>query len=174
MRYAQSLARHHDVPLIPVLAWVPPGGDLADRRHPCAALRKVWREAAEERLQTALREAWGGIPLGLEVRPMVVRGDPGLALVQLASSPGDLLVIGAGRRGWWARMWHGRAGRYCLAHARCPVLAVPQPTAREMGLGCARWVRRRWELTLDQALRDWEDRGIAATRDGWPGLGEAG
>lgn len=174
LRYARGLARQHPVPLVAVLAWVPPGGDLAERRYPSAALRKVWREEAEKRLQTALREAWGGVPLDLEVRPAVVRGDARLVLVQMASSQDDLLVIGAGRRGWAARMWHGRVGRYCLAHARCPVLAVPQPTARDLGLGGARWVLRRRELTLEQALRDWEDRRIATAGDGSPGPGETG
>jgi Universal stress protein family len=37
LRYAQELARAHNATLIPVLAWVPPGGDLADRRSPCVA-----------------------------------------------------------------------------------------------------------------------------------------
>lgn len=36
LRYAEELARANDALLIPVLAWVPPGGDLADRRAPCA------------------------------------------------------------------------------------------------------------------------------------------
>jgi nucleotide-binding universal stress UspA family protein len=34
LRYAEELARAHDATLIPALAWVPPGGDLADRRAP--------------------------------------------------------------------------------------------------------------------------------------------
>jgi hypothetical protein len=43
LRYAQHLARDLDATLVPVLAWLPPGGDLADRRTPnarsCAASR---------------------------------------------------------------------------------------------------------------------------------------
>ena len=33
LRFAADLARDRDAPLIPVLAWLPPGGDLADRRQ---------------------------------------------------------------------------------------------------------------------------------------------
>jgi hypothetical protein len=73
-----------------------------------------------------------------------------------AGSAGDLLVIGAGRRGLLCRLWHGRVSRYCLAHATCPVLAVPAPaTPREMGLGRAVRRLRHRDLTLDEALRDW-------------------
>jgi hypothetical protein len=53
-------------------------------------------------------------------------------------------------------MLHGKVSRYCLWHARCPVLAVPPATARGMGLGPAGWVLRHRELTLDRALRDWD------------------
>ena len=38
LRYAEEMARASDALLIPVLAWVPPGGDLADRRAPCGYL----------------------------------------------------------------------------------------------------------------------------------------
>jgi nucleotide-binding universal stress UspA family protein len=34
LRYAQHLARDYDATLVPVLAWLPPCGDLADRRTP--------------------------------------------------------------------------------------------------------------------------------------------
>ena len=34
LRYAHHLARDFDAILVPVLAWLPPDGDLADRRTP--------------------------------------------------------------------------------------------------------------------------------------------
>ena len=34
LRYAQHLARDYHATLMPVLAWLQPGGDLADRRTP--------------------------------------------------------------------------------------------------------------------------------------------
>lgn len=42
LRYAQHLARDLDAALVPVLAWLPPDGDLADRRTPCEELRRLW------------------------------------------------------------------------------------------------------------------------------------
>ena len=41
LRLAASLAREGDATLVPVLAWLPPGGDLADRRFPSSYLRQV-------------------------------------------------------------------------------------------------------------------------------------
>jgi nucleotide-binding universal stress UspA family protein len=41
LRYATDEARRRDVPLLPVIAWVPPGGDLAERRHSSPYLRKI-------------------------------------------------------------------------------------------------------------------------------------
>jgi nucleotide-binding universal stress UspA family protein len=158
LRFAVDLARHSDgAELIPVLAWTPPGGELADRRAPCPLMRRIWREAAEQRLSDALDAAWAGTVTGLTVRPLVQRGEPGPVLVGAAGSEDDLLVVGAGRRGTLARVG-GRVSRYCVAHAVCPVFAVPPPEiAREAGRGLRAWAFRHRELTLDQALRDWDN-----------------
>jgi nucleotide-binding universal stress UspA family protein len=157
LRFALELARRNDVPLVAVLAWVPPGGDLAERRCPSVALRRVWAADAQKRLEDALGTACGGVPPNLDIKLVVIRGEPGPALVEVADSGDDLLVVGAGRRGALSRMWRGRVSRCCLSHARCPVLAVPHPaTAREMGLGPGGWAWRHRELTLDRVLRDWD------------------
>jgi nucleotide-binding universal stress UspA family protein len=127
LRYAQHLARDYDATVVPVLAWLPPGGDLADRRTPDEELRRLWAHDAHQRPQDTLNLAWGTPPAGLPVRPLVRRGQPGPVLAGAACRPGDLLVVGAGRRGALARTAGGRVSRYCLAHARCPVLALPPP-----------------------------------------------
>jgi nucleotide-binding universal stress UspA family protein len=124
---AAGEARLHAGMLVAVLAWHPPGGELTYRRAPCAQLLQVWREQATETLQTALADAFGGSPHDVVLEPVVVRGDAGPVLVALARWPGDLLVVGTGRRGHLTRLCHGAVSRYCLAHARCPVLAVPPP-----------------------------------------------
>jgi nucleotide-binding universal stress UspA family protein len=165
LRYALDLARRNDVPLRAAIAWIPPGGDLAERRCPSPALRRAWADAAGDRLTAALDAAWGSVPPDLDIQLVVIRGETGPALVHLADSGDDLLVVGAGRPGRLARMWHGRVSRYCLAHARCPVVAVPQPaTARQMGLSPARWALRHRELTLDQAMREWNAAESAKDR----------
>lgn len=156
LRYAHGLARRNDVRLTVVHAWVPPGGDLSERRYPSAYLRRMWTDAAWQRLGDALAAAWGGIASDLDITPVVIRGEPGPVLVDFADSGDDLLVIGAGRRGPLTWMWHGQVSRYCLSHARCPVLAVPPPAARELGLRRAGWALRHREITLDRALRDWD------------------
>ena len=125
VRYAAGVASAHQTPLVPVLAWQPPGGDLAERSHPSPALRDLWVEAASRRLQATLMAAFGGLPPDIPIRAQVVRGEPGRSLVEAATEPGDLLVIGTGRRLGISRLLHAGVSRYCLAHAACPVLAVP-------------------------------------------------
>jgi nucleotide-binding universal stress UspA family protein len=144
LRYAADEARERNVPLLAVTTWVPPGGEMAERRAPSAYLRKVWREAAWERLWAAFDDGLGGVPADLHVEPQAVRGEPGPALVEAASQPDDLLIIGTGRRAGMGRVLHRSVSRYCLAHARCPVLAVP-PSALmdEMSHGLRSWQLRR-------------------------------
>jgi nucleotide-binding universal stress UspA family protein len=155
LRYAENLARASGAVLMPVLAWTPPGGDLADRRCPCGYLRRIWAEDAAERLRDALGTAWGCIPDDLTVRPCVQRGEAGRVLADIASDRGDLLIVGAGHRGAVARTVYGRVSRYCLAHARCPVLAVPPAAlAHEIGPGPLRWAFWHRTLTTDRILRD--------------------
>jgi nucleotide-binding universal stress UspA family protein len=151
LRYAQRLARRDDAQLIAVHAWLPPGGDLADRRYPSPYMRKLWAEAAQQRLQDALELAWAGIPAGLAVQRVIVRGEPGPALVDVASDDDDLLVVGAGRRSRLTRIWRGRVSRYCLARARCPVMAVP-PAELPHRTRRRGWTLRRRELTVEQAM----------------------
>jgi nucleotide-binding universal stress UspA family protein len=125
LRWAAEEARERQVPLVTVIAWVPPGGDMAERSHPSPYLRGVWRDAARERLMAAFEAGLGGVPSDVPVEPCVARGDTGPVLVDIADEPGDLLVIGTGRRSLVGRALHKSVGRYCLAHAKCPVLAVP-------------------------------------------------
>jgi nucleotide-binding universal stress UspA family protein len=151
LRYAAALARGQEAALIPVLAWVPPGGDLADRRRPSPYLRRIWEEDAWRDLHDALDAALGGLPDDVATEPTVVRGEFGPVLVREASQPGDLLVIGTGRHGTVGRLFSGKVSRYCLARAGCPVLAVP-PTALELaaGHGLHRWTFRHSGLTLSE------------------------
>jgi nucleotide-binding universal stress UspA family protein len=148
---AAEEAREWRVPLVPVLAWVPPGGDMAERSHPSPYLRQVWHEAACTRLSDAFDECFGGVPDAMEVRARVERGDAGQVLVDVADQPGDLLVIGTGRRNPVGRALHRSVGRYCMAHAKCPVLAVP-PSALmdQMRHGLLPWpLRGRHVLVPD-------------------------
>lgn len=157
LRYAENLARREEAPLLAVHAWVPPGGDLAERRCPSSHLRRAWQEAARSRLRRALEAAWGSVPADLHLQLITVRGDTGPALVDVADSADDLLVVGAGQRGRLARIWHGRVSHYCVAHAVCPVFTVPPPALRPRSL-------RHRELTLDQALSVWDGQTLGRDR----------
>jgi nucleotide-binding universal stress UspA family protein len=151
LRHAADLARTHYAPLIPVLAWQPPGGDLADRSHPSSYLRALWRDAAWERLWRAIELAFGGVPADVSCSPQVVRGEPGYVLVSIASRPDDMLVVGAGRRGAVAHALSCRVSRYCVARARCPVVAVPPSGLAQMNHGLRGWAFRHRGLSPDHA-----------------------
>jgi Universal stress protein family len=56
---------------------------------------------------------------------MIAQGHAGPVLVSVAGRAGDALVIGTGRRGAVSRLRRGMVSRYCLAHASCPVIAIP-------------------------------------------------
>ena len=155
LRYAQQLADDLDATLVPVLCWLPPDGDLADRRTPCEELRRLWAQDAGQRLQDALSLAWGDLPADLPVRPVIRRGQPGPGSGGATCRPGDLLAVGAGRRGALARIAHGRVSRYCQAHARCPVLTVPPaPLAHETRREALARTFRHQTLTADQISPD--------------------
>ena len=77
LRYAAEVAQVRGALLIPVLAWVPPGGDLADRRCPSAYLRETWRAAAVERLTETIDLAFGGRPTTSSCGPPCCAARPG-------------------------------------------------------------------------------------------------
>ena len=155
LRYAASLARGQGATLVLALAWVPPGGDIADRRHPSGYLRRVWMEDAAQRLYDAVTAAFGGLPADPVTEPLVIRGEAGQVLVREASRAGDLLVIGTGRHGSVSRLVGGHVSRYCLARACCPVLAVPPATLElEARHGLHRWAFRHHGLSLTELTAD--------------------
>lgn len=119
-------ARRRGAELWPVLAWEPPGGSLAARRSTAAAVVvEDWERLARERLLKALRDVFGGTDTGLPGQALVAQGVPGPVLMRIADREGDVIVVGAGRRGRLRRALWPSVGRDCLAHASCPVLAVP-------------------------------------------------
>src|ERR1700733_15739933 len=76
LRRAADEAQERGAPLVPVIAWVPPGGDLSERSHPSPYLRQIWQEAAITRLSGSFDECFGGVPDNLEERARVDRADP--------------------------------------------------------------------------------------------------
>jgi nucleotide-binding universal stress UspA family protein len=159
LRWAADLARRHDAILVPLLAWAPPGGDLAERKNPNRQLRQLWKDDAWQRLHEAIGTGFGGFPHGVRTWPLVLRGPAGPVLVNAAKAAGDLLVIGAGRRGMALWPASGRVSRYCLHHAHCPVVAIPPPAlARQASHGVRGWAWRHRGLDPDSASLHSETR----------------
>ena len=153
LRAGVEEARLTAAPLTAVLTWEPAGGELAYRRAPCPVLLKLWETAAVKRLTDAFDDAFGGIPQDMAVHMVVVRGKAGPFLVDFANQPDDLLVLGSGGGNWLRNSLHGSVTRYCVVHARCPVLTVPPP-----------------ELFAEMRSRQhrWRPEDFAAPRDSWP------
>jgi nucleotide-binding universal stress UspA family protein len=147
LRVAEQIARESGVLLIPVLAWTPPGGEQAEKRMPSSQLGRVWQEAACCRLHDALAAVWGTEPAGPHIQPHVERGPAGWVLTSIAGEPGDVLVLGAGRRSVLSWMVHSRVTRYCVSHARCPVVLVP-PSELERDLRRFRVKSIGWHRAL--------------------------
>jgi nucleotide-binding universal stress UspA family protein len=145
---AAAEARRRGAELWPVLAWEPPGGELSARRTTAAAvLAEDWERLAGERLRTALSDVLGSPDLQLPGQALLAREAPGPALVRIADREDDLLVVGAGGRGRLRRALWPSVSRYCIARARCPVLAVP-PSPLQPTLAAVRR-RNAWGLRLD-------------------------
>lgn len=153
LRYAADLALSHRAVLMPVLAWTPPGGELAYQRFPCAELHSAWRSDAKKRLEGAIDLAIGGPPAGIGFDPRIVRGEAGPALAEIAREPGDLLVVGTGRHGSLRRLAACRVAPYCLGHSRCPVVAVPPTELADAVHGLRNWMDRH-RLQPEDALID--------------------
>lgn len=128
LRFALEQARRLAATLVPVHAWQVPGGDVPTRRAGDPGYTRKVREMAEGELRRAFEEGLGGLPADVHAEPWLIRGAVGPALVETADRHNDLLVIGAGRRGRLRHPMHAGTARYCLAHAVCPVIAVPPPT----------------------------------------------
>jgi nucleotide-binding universal stress UspA family protein len=142
VQLAGKAALQAGMPLVAVCAWIPPGGEVAARRSPCPALDDVSRTDARRTLAAAISQ----LPVELQATAEIARGRPGPVLVG-ATRFGDLLVVGTGRR----RLCRPRGGpvaRYCLAHAGCAVLAVPEPDlARDL-----KRLRRKRRLEVPRDL----------------------
>ena len=109
---AVAQARRSDAELVAVLAWSPVGGE--NRLPPCPlpTTARPMAPASSKHTGQRLRRRLGrpSAESGAHVGPRARR--------RRSHS-------GAHRRP--ARLRHGSVSRYCLAHAHCPVLAVPQP-----------------------------------------------
>lgn len=151
---AVAEARRRDARLVAVSAWLPVGGEITYMRAPCGPLLEQWRQQARDTLRDAFDDAFGGLPPELALTLLAPRGEPGATLVGIADGPADLLVVGTGRRGRLSRLRHRGVSRYCVGHARCPVLTVPRPAMLSdlrSGLGAEWSLPAEWPTTSDHS-----------------------
>jgi nucleotide-binding universal stress UspA family protein len=149
---AERLARAHDAVLIPVFACEPPGGCLLG---PAGNLRHEWNQLARQRMREALLAVWGEEQVDPWIRPRVEQGVPGWILVSVACQPGDLLVIGAARRGPHHRIARSQVSRYCAGRAACPVILIPPPDlARQARVRRLAWQLIHRTVAAEQILGD--------------------
>ncbi|MFI8387587.1 universal stress protein [Streptomyces sp. NPDC085540] len=144
---AAAEARLRDAELRVVLAWQSPGGELGSSNGLGPSALAQCRAAAVERLREALDTAFGAAGPGIPLAGLTVRGTAGAVLVDTARDPDGLLVVGTGSRAALRRLVRPSVARYCLAHATCPVLAVP-PSPLQAELESVHR-RNAWRIPLD-------------------------
>lgn len=124
LRLAVTEARRRDLPLHAVRALNTDTKWYAGYGIP----HDDWRREAAETIRAAFAATLGGVPEDIEVACEAVIAPPGRALVDYASRDADVLFVGTSQRNWLRRAFRGSVARYCVAHAHCPVVAVPPDT----------------------------------------------
>lgn len=139
LRWAVEEARLRRSPLRIVHTW-----DVAAVEALTA--RPGLREATEtEAAELAL--GWAEAALGTSDLPgtlEIVHGEPARVLVE-TSRDAALLVLGTQEHVGLRRLVAGSVSHYCLAHAECPVVAVPGSTASRHGVPRPRADEGSWQ-----------------------------
>ncbi|MFE3454694.1 universal stress protein [Nonomuraea sp. NPDC059194] len=107
------------------------------------AVRQLEDARSVELIQNLFDDMTGGAPPDISTLAIARLGEPGPLLVELAR-PIDLLVVGRGHRGALDRLLLPSTRRYCIAHARCPLVIVPTPPATETRTGADSASRPAW------------------------------
>jgi nucleotide-binding universal stress UspA family protein len=158
LREAAGIARQRGMEVLAVRACraLPAGATFdcwtAAGRYPLVPPpppQDVSEQLAREFVDHAFGKAMGGVPRDVPVHTLISHEPPSRALTEAALHETDLLVIGASRHHpWWP--FRRSAGRYCAAHAACPVLIVPpHQGVRELNRTARpwHWLQRRREFS---------------------------
>jgi nucleotide-binding universal stress UspA family protein len=135
MAAAVMLAKGYSAPLVAVRTWalgLPRHGGRRRRHvsHPHVILSfsdTEQRAAATVLISNTIKAAVGRLPDDVVMTRETPDADPAVALVTMATKAGDVIVVGTGGGHWVRRLIHGSVSRYCVKHARCPVIVVPAP-----------------------------------------------
>ncbi|RDI34341.1 universal stress protein [Lentzea flaviverrucosa] len=96
---------------------------------PAEILLALSPQAMKETAQKALDAAVQGIE-GVEIRPILVEGDPRAALTK-ASEDAELLVVGSRGHSTVVEVVLGSVSSYCVHHASCPVVVIREPKVKK-------------------------------------------
>lgn len=86
------------------------------------------KEVVEEQTRAQLAEARSRVPDGIEVEASLVSGDPVQALVNVAGTPGSMLVVGSRAYGPLRRVLVGSVSSSLVRLAPCPLIVTPRGT----------------------------------------------
>jgi nucleotide-binding universal stress UspA family protein len=86
------------------------------------------KEAAEEQIRGQLAEARNAVPDGVEAEATLITGEPVASLVDVAGTPGTLLVVGSRAYGPLRRVLLGSVSWNLVHSAPCPLIVTPRGT----------------------------------------------
>lgn len=86
------------------------------------------KDAVEQQMRDQLAEARNAVPEGIEVEATLSSGDPVRELVDAASAPRTLLVVGSRAYGPVQRVLAGSVSRRLVRSASCPLIVTPRGT----------------------------------------------
>lgn len=84
------------------------------------------RDVTEERAREQLAEARNAVPDGIEVEATLISGNAVDELVNVAQTPGTLLVVGSRAYGPLHRVLVGSVSRSLVRFAPCPLIVTPR------------------------------------------------
>jgi nucleotide-binding universal stress UspA family protein len=135
LRWAAAEASMRHAELHVVHAWDPVQHRAPYASASASSAADQERQAAEGRLDAAMRAVFGPAPPG-RVTAELAEGRAERVLVE-HSAGADLLVLGATTASDPAARPAGPVVRACLAHARCPVVIISATAVSTAGFSCA-------------------------------------
>ncbi|WP_086664214.1 universal stress protein [Lentzea kentuckyensis] len=128
LRWAVEDARRRGCPVDVVSAWHPDYGVMIGP-VPAEVLMALSPQAMKETARKNLDAAVQGFE-GVEIRPILVEGDPRDVLAK-ASKDAELLVVGNRGHSTLAGIILGSVSSYCVHHASCPVVVIREPKVEQ-------------------------------------------
>ncbi|SDH59499.1 Nucleotide-binding universal stress protein, UspA family [Lentzea fradiae] len=125
LEWAVEDARRRGCRVDAVSAWHPDYGIIIGPT-PAEVVTGLLPQEMRAAARTRLDEALQGVGGDVEIRPVLVEGDPRTALVE-ASKNAELLVVGNRGHGVLVEAVLGSVSSHCVHNASCPVVVIRAP-----------------------------------------------